>query len=154
MFDLSVCGALNPSSFTHSLQSVFPISVDKKRKWQELLPLKVYPFTLTHCILYYSSTVICWMSGMSGLFCCFYSFLMENLLANNVDPHQMLRNVASNLGLHCLPMTLLRVLGKNGLIRCVYKPIYSTVRHAQMKNASSKRNVGYGSLYHIFLFSL
>ena len=37
------------------------------------------------------------------------------LLANSVDPDQMPHHVASDLGLHCLPMTLLRVSGKNGL---------------------------------------
>ena len=31
------------------------------------------------------------------------------LLANNVDPDQMPHHVASDLGLHCLPMTLLWV---------------------------------------------
>ena len=31
------------------------------------------------------------------------------MFANNVDPDQMPHNVASDLGLHCLPMTLLRV---------------------------------------------
>ena len=31
------------------------------------------------------------------------------MLANNVDPDQTPHNVASNLGLHCLPMTLLQV---------------------------------------------
>ena len=34
---------------------------------------------------------------------------MENLLPNNVDPDQTPHYVASDLGLHCLPMTLLRV---------------------------------------------
>ena len=48
---------------------------------------------------------------VSGLFVAFSLFLMENLLANNVDPDQMPHYVASDLGLHCLPMTLLRVLG-------------------------------------------
>ena len=52
---------------------------------------------LTHCILVDSSTVICWTSlfvilGVSRLLCCF-------------SPHY----VASDVGLHCLPMTLLRV---------------------------------------------
>ena len=41
---------------------------------------------------------------------------MEILLSNNVDPDQTPHNVASDLGLHCLPMTLLRVSGKNGII--------------------------------------
>ena len=70
---------------------------------------------LTHCILVDSSIAICWTSsfvilGMSGLFCHFYSiFLWLILLANPVDPDQMPHYVASDLGLQCLPMTLLRV---------------------------------------------
>ena len=61
----------------------------------------------------HSSTIICWTSpfvilGVSGLFCHFYSiFDKKILLANNVDPDQMPHHVASDLGLHCLPMTLL-----------------------------------------------
>ena len=39
------------------------------------------------------------------------------MLANNVDPDQMPHYVASDQDLHCLPMTLLRVTGKNGLIK-------------------------------------
>ena len=34
------------------------------------------------------------------------------MLANTVDPDQTPHNVASDLGLHCLPMTLLRVSRK------------------------------------------
>ena len=69
--------------------------------------------SLTHCILVDSSTAICWMCpflilGVLGLFCHFYSiFDGKILLANNVDPDQMPHYVASDLGLHCLPMTLL-----------------------------------------------
>ena len=37
------------------------------------------------------------------------------LLANNVDPDQMPHDVASDLGLYCLPMTLLHVSGYNRL---------------------------------------
>ena len=45
-----------------------------------------------------------------GLFCYFHSiFDGKNLLANNVDPDQMPHYVASDLGLHCLPMTHLWV---------------------------------------------
>ena len=45
----------------------------KKGKRGEMLPLKIYPFTLTCCILVDSSSVICWTSsfvilGVSGLF--------------------------------------------------------------------------------------
>ena len=36
-------------------------------------------------------------------------FLRENLLAINVDPDQMPHYVESNLGLQCLPITLLQV---------------------------------------------
>ena len=34
---------------------------------------------------------------------------MAKLFANSGDPDQTLRCVASDLGLHCLPITLLRV---------------------------------------------
>ena len=37
------------------------------------------------------------------------------MLANTEDPDQMPHYVASDLGLHCLPMTLLQVSGNNGL---------------------------------------
>ena len=36
------------------------------------------------------------------------------MLTNNADPGQTPHFVASGPGLHCLPMTLLRVSGKNG----------------------------------------
>ena len=52
---------------------------------------------------------ICHFRG-SDLFCRFYSiFLWKILLANNVDPDQTPHYVASDLGLHCLLMTLLWV---------------------------------------------
>ena len=54
---------------------------------------------------------------VSGLFCLFYSiFDGKTLLANNVGPDQMPDCVASDLGLHCLPMPFYRFPGKNGLI--------------------------------------
>ena len=34
---------------------------------------------------------------------------MENLLANHVDPDQTPHDMASDMGLHCLPLTLLWV---------------------------------------------
>ena len=66
-------------------------------------PKALLPLGLTHCILADSSTVIWWTNsfvilGVSGLFCRFYSFMTEN------------PGVASDLGLHCLPIALLRVL--------------------------------------------
>ena len=39
---------------------------------------------------------------------------MAYLFANNGDPGQMPCSVASELGLHCLPITLLGVLDYNG----------------------------------------
>ena len=36
-------------------------------------------------------------------------FLMENPVSKPVDPDQMPHHVASDQGLHCLPMTLLQV---------------------------------------------
>ena len=64
-----------------------------------------------------SSIVICWTSpfvilGVSGLFCGFYS-IFDGKSCYNVDPDQI---VASDLGLHCLPMTFYGFPGKNGLI--------------------------------------
>ena len=78
-----------------------------------------------------SSTVVCWTSlfvilGVLGLFFCLYSIFDKKriqankfnkkcrpwspgLLANSVDPDQMPHYLASDLGLHCLPTTLLWV---------------------------------------------
>ena len=57
-----------------------------------------------------SSTVICWTSrGVGSYFVAFILFLWKILLANDVDPDRMPHDVASDLGLHCLPMIHLRV---------------------------------------------
>ena len=69
---------------------------------------------LTQCILVDSPTVICWTNPfvilrVLGLFCRFYSIFDGKLLANTVDPDQMPHHVASDLGLHCLPVTLFGV---------------------------------------------
>ena len=66
--------------------------------------------TFTHCILVDSSTYICWTSPfvILGVFCRFYSNF-DGKLANTVDLDQTPHYVASDLGLHCLPITLLRV---------------------------------------------
>ena len=42
---------------------------------------------------------------------------MVKLFASSEDPDQMPRSAASDLGLHCLPVTLLRVPDYNGLIK-------------------------------------
>ena len=51
----------------------------------------------------------CATEGLS-FFSFFYKYgLLQNYMnnANSVDPDQLLQNVALNLGLHCLPMSLL-----------------------------------------------
>ena len=53
----------------------------------------------------------------------FYMYFRLNiLLANNVGPDQMPHYVASDLGLHCLPITVYWFPGKHGL-RLNYKGI-------------------------------
>ena len=66
--------------------------------------------TLIHCSLVDFSTLIYWKSPfatygvlgviLSGLF----GSRQKLLLANSGDPYQMPHYVASDLGLHCLPM--------------------------------------------------
>ena len=87
---------------------------------------------LIHCILVDSSTVICWMSSFVILGCQVYFetsilFLMKILLANIVDPDQMPHFMVSDVGLHCLPMTLYRFPGNNRLVS-KYCNMYYTVR--------------------------
>ena len=60
------------------------------------------------------ATVICWTSPfvileMSDLVCRLFYFGWEILLTNSVDSEQTPHYMASDLGMHCLPMTLLRV---------------------------------------------
>ena len=52
---------------------------------------------------------------------------MVKLFANSRDPDQMPCSVASDLGLHCLPITLLGISGYNvlNLNKCMTK---STIR--------------------------
>ena len=73
--------------------------------------------TVTLCILVDSSTYIYWTSPfvILGVFCRFYSFF-DGKLANTVDHDQTPHYVVSDLGLHCLPITLYGFPGKNGLM--------------------------------------
>ena len=71
-------------------------------------------FLLTHSILVDSSTVIYWCKtichfrGVGSIVLLLFYFKWKILLANSVDPDQM-PHVASDLRLHYLPVTLLRV---------------------------------------------
>ena len=51
---------------------------------------------------------ICHFRGVGSIFF-FLLLFLTILLANNADPDQMPHYVASDLGLHCLPMALLLV---------------------------------------------
>ena len=58
---------------------------------------------------------ICQFRGVGAILSLFFLFLMEILLANNTDPDQTPHYVASDLRLHCLPVTLLRI-SRKGLL--------------------------------------
>ena len=47
--------------------------------------------------------------GVWSILLLLFYFLMKSLLAHTVGPNQMPHYVASDLSLHCLPMTILRV---------------------------------------------
>ena len=51
---------------------------------------------------------ICHFRGVGSILC-FNYFLYKNLLANSLYPDRTPHCIASDLDLHCLPMTLLRV---------------------------------------------
>ena len=61
--------------------------------------------------------------GVSGLFCRNYSiFVWKIILANTVDCDQTPHDVASDLGLQCLPMSLLRVSRQEWVNSTVWQP--------------------------------
>ena len=53
--------------------------------------------------------------------CGYFYRKIAKSIANSGDPDQMLRSVTSDLGLHCLPITLLRVCRYNGLMQLFLK---------------------------------
>ena len=53
--------------------------------------------------------------GCQVYFAAFILFLMDNPVCKHCRPYQMTHYVASDLGLHCLPMTLLGASGNNRL---------------------------------------
>ena len=58
---------------------------------------------------------ICHFGGVWSILSLIFYFNGKILLSNTVGPDQMPHNVASDLGLHFLPMTLLWVSGKSWL---------------------------------------
>ena len=73
---------------------------------------------------------ICHFRGIKSILSIFllFYFWWQILLANTVDPDLMPHYVASDLGLHCLSLTLLRFPGKNRFKMKLYKlnPKWST----------------------------
>ena len=70
----------------------------------------LHPYTLTHCILVDSTTFICCLSpfviwGCWVYFVALILLLMEILSADNIDADKMQHYVASDQGLHGLPMS-------------------------------------------------
>ena len=59
---------------------------------------------------------ICHLRGVA-----LFLFLMENSVSKHVYPDPTPHDAASDVGMHCLRKTLLRVSSKNGL--CPVKPI-------------------------------
>ena len=53
--------------------------------------------------------LICHFRGVKSILSLLFYFKWKILLANNEDPDQMPHDVVSDLSLHCLPMTSLRV---------------------------------------------
>ena len=54
---------------------------------------------------------VCRFRGVRSILSLLFYFRWKILLANNVDPDQTSHYVASDIGLHCLHMTLLRESG-------------------------------------------
>ena len=67
----------------------------------------LYTGRFLHCYLLDKS--FCHFRGVKSILSLLFYFCWKILLANNVDPDQMPHFVASDLSLHCLPMTLIWV---------------------------------------------
>ena len=68
----------------------------------------MYTGELFHCYMLYKS--ICHFRGVGSILSLFFIF-NGKLYKQSVVPDQMPHYVASDLGLHCLPMTLLQGSG-------------------------------------------
>ena len=70
----------------------------------------LYTGGLFHCYILNES--ICHFRVVGSILALLFYFCWKSLLANVVDPDQTPHHLATDFGLHCLPMTLLRVSGK------------------------------------------
>ena len=62
---------------------------------------------------------------------------MVKRFANRGDPDQTPQSVASDLGLHCLPITILRSPGYNGLMNSHNVRFYGEIRQIYIFGHSS-----------------
>ena len=79
--------------------------------------------------IFYHNSLDWSISKLAGCLVSFYYYCFIEIPvvnANNVDPEQMLCSVASDLGLHYLPITVLGSIDYNGLIKCQYHYITFT----------------------------
>ena len=96
-----------------------------------LYPL--YTGGLFHCYMLIES--ICTFRHVESILSLKFYFRWEILLANNVDPDQTPHDVASDLGLQCLPMTLF--LGFQ--VRMAQKSNFLPVRTDPMRRETRKK---------------
>ena len=85
---------------------------------------------LFHC--YILGEFICDFRGVRSILSLLFYFRWKVLLANNVNPDQKPHNVASDLGLNCLPMTLERISRKEWVNLCMpnrlsYSEMYESI---------------------------
>ena len=66
-----------------------------------------YSGSLFRCYMLDES--VCHFRGVGSILLLLFYFGWKILLANNVDPDQTPYYVVSDLGLHCLPITLIRM---------------------------------------------
>ena len=64
---------------------------------------------------------------------------MVKLFANSGDPDQMTHSVASDLGLHCLPITLLGVYRLQWVNPITLQPLYNTIVRFRAKFMFAKQ---------------
>ena len=77
----------------------------------------LYPGAQCHCYMF--DEFICHFRDVESILLLLFYFWWKIMLANSVGPDQTPHDVASDLGLHCLPMTLLRV-SRSKLVNQVY----------------------------------